>query len=100
MIPPLPETPSFAPQQPRVALIHDWLTGMRGGEKVIEALAGLFPEAPIHTLFHFKGSVSQAIESHPVRTSFLQMAPGIVRHYRRYLPLFPLAIEEFDLSGF
>jgi glycosyltransferase involved in cell wall biosynthesis len=80
--------------------VHDWLTGMRGGEKVIEVLGGMFPEAPLFTLFHFPGSVSSAIESHPIRTSFLQRAPGIRDHYRRYLPLFPAAIEEFDLSGF
>lgn len=94
---PLPFPP---PSQPRVALVHDWLTGMRGGEKVLEAIAAIFPEAPIFTLFHFPGSVSPAIESHPIHTSFLQRAPGIHRHYRRYLPLFPAAIEEFDLSGY
>ena len=93
--PPLP-----GPPRPRVALVHDWLTGMRGGEKVIEALGSLYPEAPLHTLFHFPGSVSPAIEAHPIRTSFLQRAPGIRRHYRSYLPLFPAAIEELDLSGF
>jgi glycosyltransferase involved in cell wall biosynthesis len=96
--PPLPFPVPTLP--PRVALIHDWLTGMRGGEKVIEMLGGLFPEAPLFTLFHFPGSVSPAIESHSIRTSFLQRAPGIRGHYRSYLPLFPAAIEEFDLSGF
>lgn len=84
----------------RVALVHDWLTGMRGGEKVLEAIAALFPDAPIYTLFHFPGSVSEALESHPIVTSFLQRAPGVRRHYRRYLPLFPAAVEDFDLSGF
>jgi glycosyltransferase involved in cell wall biosynthesis len=84
----------------RVALVHDWLTGMRGGEKVLEQLGALFPEAPIYTLFHFPGSVSAALERHPIHTSFLQRAPGIRRHYRRYLPLFPAAIEDFDLAGF
>ena len=88
------------PPRPRVALVHDWLTGMRGGEKVVEALAALFPDAPLFTLFHFAGSVSPALEAHPIRTSFLQRAPGIRRHYRSYLPLFPAAIEELDLSGF
>jgi glycosyltransferase involved in cell wall biosynthesis len=83
-----------------VALVHDWLTGMRGGEKVIEVLGSLYPEAPLYTLFHFPGSVSPGLESHPIRTSFLQKAPGIRRHYRSYLPLFPAAIEELDLSGF
>jgi glycosyltransferase involved in cell wall biosynthesis len=84
----------------RVALVHDWLTGMRGGEKVLEQLAALFPDAPIFTLFHFPGSVSAAIESHPIHTSFLQRAPGLRGHYRRYLPLFPAAIEEFDLADY
>lgn len=84
----------------RVALVHDWLTGMRGGEKVLEAIAEEFPGAPIHTLFHFPGSVSPALEAHPVVTSFLQRAPGVRRHYRRYLPFFPAAIEDLDLSGF
>jgi len=88
------------PPLPRVALVHDWLTGMRGGEKVIEVLGGLYPEAPLYTLFHFPGSVSPAIESHTIRTSFLQKAPGLRGHYRNYLPLFPAAIEELDLSGF
>jgi glycosyltransferase involved in cell wall biosynthesis len=85
---------------PRAALVHDWLTGMRGGEKVLEVLCALFPAAPIHTLFHFPGSVSPAIEAHPIRASWLQRAPGVRRHYRRYLPLFPRAIEAFDLAGY
>ncbi|HEX7181947.1 MAG TPA: glycosyltransferase [Thermoanaerobaculia bacterium] len=88
------------PPEPRVALVHDWLTGMRGGEKVLEIVGGLFPGAPIYTLFHFPGSVSPAIESHPIRTSFLQRAPGIRKRYRSYLPLFPAAIEDFDLTGY
>ncbi len=85
---------------PRVALVHDWLTGMRGGEKVLERIARHFPEAPIYTLFHFAGSVSEELESHPIRTTYLQRAPGLRRHYRRYLPFFPRAIESFDLSGY
>ena len=100
MIAPTPPIPFPRPALPRVALVHDWLTGMRGGEKVIEALGGLYPGAPLFTLFHFPGSVSPEIESHPIRTSFLQRAPGIRKHYRGYLPFFPAAIEEFDLSGF
>jgi len=84
----------------RVALVHDWLTGMRGGEKVLEQLAAPFPDAPIYTLFHFSGRVSAALESHRIETSFLQGAPAIESRYRHYLPLFPLAIEEFDLSGY
>ncbi|HVS62568.1 MAG TPA: glycosyltransferase [Thermoanaerobaculia bacterium] len=85
---------------PRVALIHDWLTGMRGGEKVLEEIADLFPEAPIYTLLHVAGSVSERLERHEIRTSFLQRAPFVERRYRHYLPLFPAAVESFDLSGF
>jgi glycosyltransferase involved in cell wall biosynthesis len=87
-------------REPRVALVHDWLTGMRGGEKVLEAMASLHPGAPIYTLFHFPGSVSPALEAHPIHTTFLQRAPGLRRHYRSYLPLFPTAIESLDLGGY
>jgi glycosyltransferase involved in cell wall biosynthesis len=82
----------------RVALIHDWLTGMRGGEKVLDALCELYPGAEIHTLFHVRGTVAPAIERHPIRTSFVQWLPFAERHYRRYLPLFPFAVERFDLD--
>ena len=83
----------------KVALVHDWLTGMRGGEKVLERLALMFPDAPIFTLIHEPGSVSTTIESHAIRTSFIQNMPA--RHaYRWYLPLFPLAVRGLDLSEF
>lgn len=97
---PAAPVPFPPPPRPRVALVHDWLTGMRGGEKVLEALAALFPEAPIFTLFHFPGSVSPALEKHPIHTSFLQKAPRLRQRYRSYLPLFPVAIEEFDVTEF
>lgn len=84
----------------RVALVHDWLTGMRGGEKLLERVARRWPEAPIHTLVWKRGAVSAAIESHPIRTSFLQRLPDAERRYRWYLPLFPAAIESLDLSGY
>ncbi len=84
----------------RVALVHDWLTGMRGGERVLERIAGYFPDAPVFTLVHRPGAVSAALESHPIRTSFLQRLPDATRRYRWYLPLYPRAIEAFDLSGF
>jgi glycosyltransferase involved in cell wall biosynthesis len=84
----------------KVALVHDWLTGMRGGEKVLESVCGLYPDADIHTLFHWRGSVSPAIERHRIRTSFLQHLPMARTQYRRFLPLFPFAIERFDLDGY
>jgi glycosyltransferase involved in cell wall biosynthesis len=84
----------------KVALVHDWLTGMRGGERVLERIAVMYPGAPIHTLVWKRGSVSPALESHPIVTSFLQRLPGAERRYRWFLPLFPRAIESFDLSGY
>ncbi|MGB7296734.1 MAG: glycosyltransferase [Candidatus Aminicenantales bacterium] len=84
----------------RVALVHDWLTGQRGGEKVLEVLAEIFPRAPIYTLFHFKGSQSEVIEKRDIRTSFLQRLPFLKKRYRYYLPLFPLAVELFDLGDY
>jgi glycosyltransferase involved in cell wall biosynthesis len=86
--------------RPTVALVHDWLTGMRGGEKVLESLCRLFPDAPIFTLVHERGSVSPPIEAHPVHPSWLQRLPGATRRYRSLLPLFPAVIETFDLDGF
>ncbi len=84
----------------RVAIVHDWLTGMRGGEKVLEVLCELYPMADILTLFHLRGSVSPAIEAHRIETSFIQRLPYVASHYRRYLPLFPTAIEQFDLDPY
>ncbi|HEX7118396.1 MAG TPA: glycosyltransferase [Longimicrobiales bacterium] len=84
----------------RVAIVHDWLTGMRGGERVLEALLDLWPDAEIFTLLHVPGSVSPKIESRPIHAAFIGRLPGAARHYRRYLPLFPFAIERLDLRGF
>ena len=84
----------------KIAIIHDWLTGMRGGEKCLEVFCELFPEAALFTLLHNKGSVSPMIEGMDIRTSFLQKFPGISEKYRNFLPFFPAAIESFDLSGY
>ena len=84
----------------RVAVIHDWLTGMRGGEQVLEAILDLVPEAELFTLFHFPRSVSKAIESRTIHTSRLQSLAMRVRDYRTLLPLFPRAVRQWDLSGF
>jgi glycosyltransferase involved in cell wall biosynthesis len=84
----------------RTALVHDWLTGMRGGERVLEALCGLYPDADIFTLYHRRGSVSERIERHRIRTSFVQRLPLARSYYRQYLPLFPMAVEQFDLDAY
>lgn len=78
-----------------MALCHDWLTGMRGGERCLELLARGFPRAPVHTLIHNREKVSDAINKHEIRTSPLQKIPGIFKNYRWFLPFFPSAIRGF-----
>ena len=75
----------------RVALVHDWLTGMRGGEKCLEVLCEAFPDATIHTLIHDRGKLSPTIERMEIRPSPIQRMPGVFRHYRKLLPIMPLA---------
>jgi glycosyltransferase involved in cell wall biosynthesis len=84
----------------RLALVHDWLTGMRGGEKVLEVVCERFPDAELFTLVHIRGSVSAVIERRPIHTSLIQYLPLASRYYREYLPLFPFAIEQFDFDRF
>lgn len=84
----------------KIAIVHDWLTGMRGGEKCLEVFCSLFPHADLYTLLHISGKVSPLIESMNIRTSFLQHLPLVESQYRYYLPLMPLAIERFDLKGY
>jgi glycosyltransferase involved in cell wall biosynthesis len=84
----------------RVAIIHDWLTGMRGGERCLEIFCELFPGADLHTLLHVQGSVSPIIERLTIKTSFIQNLPFSKRGYRKYLPFFPMAVESFNLKGY
>src|SRR3989338_830319 len=86
----------------KVALVHDWLIQMRGGEKVLESLAELFPEAVIYTLFYNREKLSPALRRMKIRSSFLQRIPGIQNIYRWLLPILPavaesLHVEEADL---
>ncbi len=80
-----------------VVLLHDWLTGFRGGERVLEVFCELFPEAPLYTLLHIPGSTSALIEQRQIHTSFLNKVPGIGRHYRKFLPFFPCAVESMRI---
>jgi glycosyltransferase involved in cell wall biosynthesis len=84
----------------KVALVHDWLTGMRGGERCLEVFCELFPDADLFTLLHVPGSVAPVIERRRVVTSFIQRLPAAAERYRSYLPLFPAAIRRFDLRGY
>lgn len=85
---------------PKTALVHDWLTGFRGGEQVLLSLARLFPDAPIYTLLHVKGSLPEELESREIHTSFIGKLPFARRLYRHYLPLFPLAVRGLDVRRF
>ena len=84
----------------KTALVHDWLTGMRGGEKVLEVLCELYPDAELFSLLYNKGKLSKTIERMEIKTSFIDRLPMKENKYRNYLPLFPKAIESFDFSKF
>ncbi len=73
---------------------------MRGGEKCVEALCEVYPDATLFALLHNRGSASPALERIPIRTSFIQRLPFAATRYRHYLPLFPAAVSTFDMSGF
>ncbi|MGF0539383.1 glycosyltransferase [Agrobacterium sp. ES01] len=84
----------------QVAIIHYWLVSMRGGEKVIEALCDMYPDADIFTLVCDREKLSEKILRHRIFTSFLQHIPGSRKHYQSLLPLMPFALESFDLSDY
>jgi glycosyltransferase involved in cell wall biosynthesis len=83
----------------RIALIHDWLTGMRGGEKCLEVLCRRFPQARLFTLVYAPGTTSPVIERMRITTSFLQRFPGVATHYRLLLPLMPAAVQRLEIPG-
>lgn len=84
----------------RVALVHDWLTGLRGGERVLDELARLYPDADLHTLVYVPGSTTARIDALRVHTSPLQRWSGSARHYRELLPLLPWAIRQIRLDDY
>ncbi|MBL7133469.1 MAG: glycosyltransferase [Phycisphaerae bacterium] len=84
----------------RVALVHDWLTGMRGGEKVLSVLCRLLPDADLFTLIHTPGACDRSIERMRIITSCLNDLPWVERYYRCLLPVMPLAVESLDLEGY
>ena len=92
--------PGSRRRQPRVAIIHYWLVTMRGGERVLERLLKLFPQADIYTHVYDPMAVSDVIRAANVRTTFIQRMPRAVQRYKSYLPLMPFALEEIDLSGY
>lgn len=84
----------------RVAIIHYWLVAMRGGERVLERLLDLYPQADIFTHVYDPAAVSQKIRNRNVKTTFIQKLPQAKKHYQKYLPLMPMALEGLDLRGY
>jgi glycosyltransferase involved in cell wall biosynthesis len=85
----------------KVALVHDWLVTNAGAERVLEQMLQVLPQADLFSLIDFLPQEQRGfLGGRPVQTSFLQRLPGARTHYRRFLPLMPLAIEQFDLSGY
>ncbi|MBO1909458.1 glycosyltransferase [Microvirga sp. 3-52] len=84
----------------RVALIHYWLVGMRGGEKVLEALCEMFPDADIFTHVVDPEKISPQLRRHTIKTSFIARLPRARKLYKSYLPLMPIALEHLDLSEY
>lgn len=85
---------------PRIALVHYWLVAMRGGERVLERLLELFPEADVFTHVYDPAKVSDKIRAAHVRETFVGRLPGARKHYQKYLPLMPMALEELDLREY
>ncbi len=98
--PPAPLPPPAALESLRVALVHDWLNGMRGGEKVLEALCEIFPQATIFTLFLERDRLSPALAARHIVESPLARLPGARRCYRHLLPLMPWAVERLATHPF
>lgn len=86
--------------QKKIAVVHDWLTGMRGGERVLETLCKNLRDVTIFCLFHNRGTASETIENLPIKTSFLSPLSRLGKKYRLFLPIFPYAVESLDLSEF
>ena len=90
-----------APPPERIAVVHDWLDTWRGGENVLGEVLGLYPHADLYSLVDFlPDDLRDRIGGRRARTSFVQRLPGSRRHFRKYLPLFPRAIEALDVTGY
>lgn len=84
----------------KVAIVHYWLVTMRGGERVVEALCELYPDADIYTHVAVPEMLTDTIRGHRIRETFIARLPGARRRYQKYLPLMPLALEQLDLRAY
>ncbi|MES2666270.1 MAG: glycosyltransferase [Pseudomonadota bacterium] len=96
----MPVADGAFPTDRRVAIIHYWLVGMRGGEKVLEALCRMFPQADIYTHVVDPARISATLKAHRIVTTRVGRLPFATRLYQKYLPLMPRALEEIDLTGY
>jgi len=87
-------------EKARIAIVHYWFVAQRGGERVVEAMAGMFPQADLFSVVADPQALPESLRGRSVKTSFLQNLPGSNRWHRRFIPLYPLALEQFDLSGY
>jgi len=84
----------------KVAIVHDWLNQIGGAESVLEALVEMYPQAPIYTSIYWPQVMPEAYRSWDIRTSFMDRLPLVKKHHQPFLPLYPLAFEQFDLKGY
>jgi len=84
----------------RIAIVHYWFVNRRGGERVVEVLAEMFPQADLFSLIVNPEKAPPALRERGIKTSFLQNLPGSNRWHRHLLPLYPMALEQFDLSEY
>ena len=84
----------------RVAIVHHWFVSLAGGERVVSAIADLFPSADVFTLFLDQKKLPHALKGRKITTSFLDRTPGARKAHRHFLPFYPLAVETLDLSGY
>ncbi len=98
--PPATCQPANPPPPRRVALIHDYLNQSGGAERVLEELHALWPDAPIFTSIYDRERMPPAYRSWPIRTTFMQRLPGILRNHQPYLPIYPIAFSRLDLRGY
>ncbi len=84
----------------RVAIVHDWLNQIGGAEGVLEVLHELYPQAPIYTSMYAPQIMPPHYRTWDIRTSFMQRLPGVTTHHQAFLPFYPLAFEQFDLSAY
>src|ERR1700693_2399428 len=84
----------------RVAIVHYWFVGRAGGERVVEAVAEIFPQADLFSLVAYRSTLAPVLQNRKLQTSFLQDVPGAKKFHRHFLFLQPFALAQFDLSGY